>query len=207
MNKENDKRLLRQIPNALTLGRVVLTFIFLFMLLYVNRVENISLHLDIAFVLFLIAALTDIVDGKVARHFNVTSKFGRIMDPLADKLLVCGAFLCFAIIGQPKLFTLSETMLSIIHWSVFAIVTARELFVTIIRHIAESRGINFAAVASGKLKMFLQSFAIGTVMVKAAHVQGEWANYFTAAVFVAMLISTVQSGLGASKRLKPSKSE
>lgn len=201
-DKQNDKRILRLIPNALTIGRIVMTFFFLGILLYANHAQNRTLLLDIAFVLFVIAGLTDIVDGKVARHFNVTSKFGRIMDPLADKLLICGAFLCFAIVGEPKLFNLTGATLSAIHWGTFAIITAREILVTIMRHISESRGISFPAVASGKLKMFLQSFAIGTVMVKIAHVQtATWANYFTAVVFIAMIASTIISGLGATKRL------
>jgi phosphatidylglycerophosphate synthase len=55
-------------------------------------------YLDIAFILFVVAGLTDIVDGTIARKLNVASKFGRMLDPLADKVLVCGAFICFAII-------------------------------------------------------------------------------------------------------------
>ncbi len=81
------------------------------------------------------------------------------------------------------------------------ILILREVYVTILRHIAEARGINFAATASGKVKMFLQSFAIGTVMIKTAHVQtATWGYWFTAVVFALMLTVTVVSGLTATRR-------
>ena len=193
--------MLRLIPNILTLGRLVLTIVFLVMILCSPYVANKPFFLDIAFALFVVAGLTDIIDGIAARKFNVTSKFGRMMDPLVDKILVCGAFICFAIIGEPKLFNLSDATLKIILWSVAGILILREVYVTILRHIAEARGINFAATASGKVKMFLQSFAIGTVMIKTAHVQtATWGYWFTAVVFALMLTVTVVSGLTATRR-------
>ena len=171
------------------------------MLLYSPQVDDQKSFLNIAFVLFVIAGLTDIVDGKLARKFNVTSKLGRMMDPLADKVLVCGAFICFALIGQPALFGLGAAELAIIHWTVAAILIAREAYVTILRHIAEAKGINFAATSSGKLKMFLQSFAIGTVVVKMAHVKtAAWGYWFTTIVFVIMILATVISGVRATQR-------
>ena len=123
------------------------------------------------------------------------------MDPLADKILVCGTFICFAIIGEPKLFSLGPSSLSVIHWSVAGILIAREAYVTIIRHLAEARGVNFAATVSGKIKMFLQSFAIGTVVVKMAHIQtATWAYWFTIVAYAIMLTATVISGLLATRR-------
>jgi CDP-diacylglycerol--glycerol-3-phosphate 3-phosphatidyltransferase len=157
--------------------------------------------LDVAFILFVIAGLTDIVDGMVARRLNVTSKFGRMVDPLVDKVLVCGAFVCFAIIGQPKLFNWSDTTLMIIHSSVAGIIILREAYVTTLRHIAEARGVNFAATVSGKIKMFLQTFTIGTVIIKMAHVQtATWGYWFTTITFIIMLSVTVISGLRATQR-------
>ncbi|MHC4624500.1 MAG: CDP-alcohol phosphatidyltransferase family protein [Planctomycetota bacterium] len=198
--------MLRLIPNILTLGRLVLTIIFLVMVLYSpRRYAQGELPfpdwLDIAFILFVIAGLTDIIDGIVARRFNVTSKFGRMVDPLADKVLVCGAFICFALIGEPKLFGLGPGALAVIHWSVAGVLVAREVYVTVLRHIAEARGINFAATFSGKIKMFLQSFAIGTVIIKMAHVQtATWGYWFTTVVFAVTLIVTVISGVRATQR-------
>ena len=195
--------MLRFIPNILTFGRLVLTVVFLVMVLYTPPPDarNRALFLDVAFVIFVIAGLTDIVDGPIARKLNVTSKFGRMVDPLADKALVCGTFICFAIIGEPKLFNLPQDTLKIILYSVAAVIILREVYVTVLRHIAEARGINFAATVSGKIKMFLQSFAIGTVIIKMAHVQtAAWGYWFTTVTFALMLIVTVISGIRATQR-------
>jgi len=194
--------MLRYIPNILTLGRLVLTIVFLVMILlappyYADGDVPFPGFLDVAFILFVIAGLTDIADGIAARRLKVTSKFGRMVDPLADKVLVCGAFICFAIIGQPKLFDLGPGVLTAIHWSVAGILTAREVYVTVLRHIAESRGVNFAATISGKI----QSFAIGTVIIKMAHVQtAAWGYWFATVVFTLMLVVTVISGIRATQR-------
>ena len=195
--------MLKLIPNILTFGRLVLTIAFLVMLFYLPYVQNKPLFLDIAFVLFVVAGLTDIVDGTIARKLNVTTKFGRMMDPLADKVLVCGAFVCFAMVRMPAhLFGLGEPALAIIRWSVASVLILREVYVTILRHIAEARGVNFGAVASGKIKMFLQSFAIGTVLLKAAHVQtATWGYWFTTITLALMLTVTVFSGLSATRRV------
>ena len=198
--------MLKQIPNILTLGRLVLTVVVLIMILYAPKYYADGEHpfpgfLDWAFILFVISGLTDIFDGMAARRLKVTSKFGRMLDPLVDKILVCGAFICFALIGQPKLFNLGDTTLSIIQWSVAGILIAREAYVTILRHIAEARGINFAATASGKFKMFTQTFAIGTVMIKMAHVQtANWGNWFATVTFTIMVTATVFSGFRATRR-------
>ncbi len=198
--------MIKQLPNILTFSRLILTLVFLVMILYAPRYHsegNVAFpgFLDYAFIIFLISGVTDILDGMAARKLHVESKFGRMMDPLVDKVLVCGAFLCFAIIGQPKLFNLDNTTMSIIQWLVLAVLVAREAYVTILRHIAEAKGINFAATKSGKFKMFAQSFAIGTVIIKMAHVQtAAWGNWVTSLVFLIMIVSTVYSGLKATRR-------
>jgi len=192
--------MLKQIPNILTVGRFVLTVVFLVMLLYspgyyADGEVPFCGFLDIAFIIFVIAGFTDMIDGTIARRLGVASKFGRIMDPLADKVLVCGAFICFAVIGQPKLFGLSAQILTVIHWSVAGIIILREVFVTALRHIAEARGINFGAVLSGKVKVFLHYFAIGTIIIRMAHVQeAAWGYWFTSLTLVIMIIITVISG-------------
>ena len=201
---ENNKGIVRFIPNTLTVGRLVLTAIFLVMVLYAPKIgeEKPANFLLVAFILFVITGLTDIVDGKLARMYDVTSKFGRILDPLADKFLVCGAFICFAIVGQPKLdnFNIAPFTMDILRWATALIIIARELFVTVLRQTAEARGINFAATISGKIKMFLQSFGIGTVMIKWAYVSRIWGDIFTAVVFSLMVILTVISGIRSVQR-------
>ncbi len=194
--------MLKMIPNILTIGRIILTVVFLAMLLYYPGAENKTSFMDIAFVLFVITGITDLIDGPIARALNVTSKFGRILDPLADKVLVCGAFICLAIIGEPKLFNWPSGTLKIIHWSTAGIIIAREIYVTILRHIAEARGINFAATFSGKIKMFIQSIAIGVILIKIAHFPAPtWASCSTSTVLIITLAVTIVSGLRATQRM------
>jgi len=193
--------MVKLIPNILTFIRLVLSMVFLVMVTYSPRVENSSQVLDIAFVIFVVAGITDIADGIVARRFNVTSKFGRMTDPLFDKVLVGGTFVCFALIGEPKLFELPARTLAVIHWVVAGIIISRVIYVTILRHVAEARGINFAATPSGKIKMFLQCFAIGTVVIKMGHVQtAEWGYWFTSIAYAVMLVVTIVSGFLATQR-------
>jgi CDP-diacylglycerol---glycerol-3-phosphate 3-phosphatidyltransferase len=193
--------MLKSLPNILTLMRLVLTIVFLGMILYVRRAANLTTYVDLTFALFLVTSLTDVVDGHVARRFNATSKFGRMADPLADKVLVCGSFICFAIIGEPTLFSLPPASLAVIHWSVAGILIAREAYVTVLRQLAEARGINFAATRSGKFKMLSQSFAIGTILVKMAHFPAAlWSNVFVCLVFAVMIGATVVSGILATRR-------
>jgi CDP-diacylglycerol--glycerol-3-phosphate 3-phosphatidyltransferase len=193
----------KHVPNILTFLRLGLTVVFLGMILYSTRLADRSFFLDVAFVIFVVAGLTDVVDGHIARRFNASSKFGRMVDPLVDKVLVCGAFLCFAIIRVPQLFDWGPVTLAVIHWLVAGILILRETYVTVLRHLAESRGINFAAVRSGKIKMFVQTFAIGTVIVKTAHVPDAlWGQWFTIITFAAMIAITVYSGLSATRRTK-----
>ncbi len=195
----------KHVPNILTFMRLGLTFIFLGMIVYSPHVaeQSHSFLLDVAFVIFVIAGLTDAVDGHVARHFNATSKFGRMIDPLVDKVLVCGAFICFAIIGIPRLFDWGPATLAVVHWAIAGILILRETYVTVLRQLAEAKGINFAAVWSGKLKMFVQTFAIGTVIIKTAHVPDAlWGQWFTLVTYAAMVAITVYSGLSATRRTK-----
>ena len=157
--------MLKLIPNILTFGRLVLTIVFLVMLLlappyYADGEVPFPGFLDIAFIIFVTAGITDMVDGLAARRLNVASKFGRMMDPLADKVLVCGTFICFALIGQPKLFSLGPAALSVIHWLVAGILIAREAYVTIIRHLAESRGVNFAAYPDRNVGILVHHYRI-----------------------------------------------
>ena len=196
----------KSVPNILTFMRLGLTVVFLSMILYWPHVADRPSFLDVAFVLFVVAGLTDIVDGHIARRWNATSKFGRMIDPLVDKILVCGAFICFAVIGVPKLFHWGPAALSIVHWAVAGILIVREAYVTVLRHRAEARGINFAAVKLGKIKMFIQVFAIGTVLVKVAHVSAAWGDWFTMVVFALMVAVTVASGLQATRRIRTAQS-
>jgi len=124
------------IANKLTLARVVLIPIFL-VILY----QNLPFGNYIALGVFIVASLTDFVDGYIARHRNMVTDFGKFMDPLADKLLVFSAMLWFVEAGRFPA------------WAVL-IILARELAVTGLRLIAVEGGRVIAAGWSGKVKTF-----------------------------------------------------
>ncbi len=207
MTKNNDKRIMKHVPNALTVGRLILTVILLGMIIYApttGQEKPANLLLGV-FILFVVTGLTDIVDGYLARKFEVTSKFGRTVDPLADKFLVCGAFFCFAIVGQPKFsnFEFQPLTLHLIHWGTAIIIFAREIIVQTLRQIAESRGVQFGAIWSGKLKMFLQSFGIGTVIIAWAYVSRPWGDWFAIITYGLMVFMTIFSGIQSlTRRIK-----
>ncbi len=109
----------------------------------------------LALLTFSIAALTDWLDGAVARRFNITSPFGIFMDPLADKILVLSALLTFVWQNTVPV------------WMVIVILT-RESIITGLRVLAENRGVSIAAIRSGKHKMMSQTIAIiGTLVIGA----------------------------------------
>ncbi len=130
------------LPNQLTMLRVILIPIFMFYLL-----KGTSSGDMIALVIFAIASFTDFLDGYIARSRNLVTNFGKFIDPLADKLLVTAAFLCFVQLGRVQA------------WVVFIIV-AREFIVSIFRAIAAADGIVIAASIYGKLKTISQMIAV-----------------------------------------------
>jgi CDP-diacylglycerol--glycerol-3-phosphate 3-phosphatidyltransferase len=202
----NFQVMIRHLPNILTFGRLVLSVVFLVMVLFEPKLaahRDTSFYLDVAFVIFVVAALTDMVDGAIARKLNVVSKFGRMVDPLADKILICGSFVIFAVIGQPKLFDFTRVQNTVVQWGFTGIIIAREAFVTFLRHYSESKGVKFPATFSGKIKMFVQAFAVGTVIIKMAHVQTPlWGQWFTATTYLVTVVITVVSGLLSVRKAK-----
>lgn len=161
-----------RIPNLLTALRLLLTILFV-LLLSAFRVplpdEPIALHQSPALLLtaaaiFIIAALTDALDGYLARRWNAVSVLGRVMDPFADKLLTLAAFILLA---SPSFSAGSVQISGFAPWMVILIL-ARELLITSLRAVAESRGADFSATLSGKLKMIAQSVAIPLVLLAVA---------------------------------------
>lgn len=131
------------LPNKLTILRVVLIPFFLVALM----VEGIPYGKWIALGLFAAASLTDMLDGKIARKYNLITNFGKFMDPLADKLLVCSAMIALIDLGK------------IPAWVVIIII-AREFIISGFRLIASDNGIVIAAGWWGKVKTVVQMFMI-----------------------------------------------
>ncbi len=121
--------------------------------------------------LFVVAAVTDALDGMLARRWGVVSQFGRIMDPFADKVLVLGALIMM--VGPNFQASWQAGGSSVRHvagfapWMVVAML-ARELLVTSIRAVMEGQGVKFSADWSGKAKMILQSVAVPAILVAIA---------------------------------------
>ena len=136
------------LPNKLTLFRVVLIPFFVLFLLINPASQALRIIADI---IFIVASLTDMLDGKIARKYNLVTNFGKFMDPLADKLLVCSAMIC--LIATEQLYA----------WIVIIIV-AREFIISGFRLIAAENGIVIAANIFGKLKTVSQMIMIITLV-------------------------------------------
>ena len=132
------------LPNKLTVCRVVLIPFFVFFLL--NDAMNPSFKW-IALAIFIVASLTDLADGKIARKYNLVTDFGKFMDPLADKLLVCSAMIALIELGRIEA------------WIVIVII-AREFIISGFRLIAADNGRVIAASYWGKFKTTFQMFMV-----------------------------------------------
>lgn len=153
----------RQLPNALTLGRLVMAAALVALLAMAPPIKGTTgpqPALLAAALLFVLAAITDALDGYLARRWQAVSVFGRVMDPFADKLLVLGAVVMLA---TPTFEIAESGQLSMAAgftgWMA-VIILGRELLVTSIRGVFEARGIDFSASFWGKAKMVTQSVAI-----------------------------------------------
>jgi CDP-diacylglycerol--glycerol-3-phosphate 3-phosphatidyltransferase len=166
----------RNLPNVLTLARLAMTIAFVAILSIYRFPDTNSWALPTALILFIVAALTDALDGYLARRWNAVSVFGRIMDPFADKILILGAFVMLA--GPSFLssddWTYAHTS-GVLPWMV-VVILGRELLVTTIRAVMESRGINFSAARSGKLKMIAQSVGVPAILLLVIAADGIYDN-------------------------------
>jgi CDP-diacylglycerol--glycerol-3-phosphate 3-phosphatidyltransferase len=149
------------LPNAITLGRIVLAVVLVPMLL----VDSVGMRIA-AFLVFLVASLSDLVDGKLARSRNLITDFGKLADPLADKLLLVATFIPFYWLshgGEPQ--TPFPWFGAVLPWWILAIIFGRELFITVFRGYAAKRGVVLAAGKAGKLKAVVQNVAIGSIIL------------------------------------------
>ena len=180
------------VPNQLTSARLVLAvilFVFLGMGYY-----------TISLVLFIIAASTDWIDGYWARKYGQVTVLGRILDPFADKMIICGTFIFLGAVADS----------GVAAWMA-VVIMGRELLVTALRSFIEERGHDFSAQTAGKWKMLLQCLAAGASMLKLAcndstsplanllanlSVPPEWLTFATVALVWIAVALTVYSGIG-----------
>lgn len=136
------------LPNKLTILRVIMIPFFVAALLYDGGVNQNMRY--VAAALFIIASLTDMLDGKIARKYNLVTNFGKFMDPLADKLLVCSALICMIELRELPA------------WMVIIIIS-REFIISGFRLVASDNGVVIAASYWGKFKTTFQM--IGVVLL------------------------------------------
>lgn len=177
------------LANAVTLGRFVLSLVF-FVVLYKWRSPHAYLA---ALVLFVVASVTDFLDGFIARRRNEVTAFGRVADPLVDKVLVCGAMVLLCFIPAAEKLGLTA--------GVAATVVVRELLVTWLRGWVEGKGIPFGASALGKAKLVSQTVVVIAVLAALAGlgrpIPEEGVVYWGIRVSVwIMLALTILSGAG-----------
>jgi CDP-diacylglycerol--glycerol-3-phosphate 3-phosphatidyltransferase len=179
------------LPNKLTISRFILTAGFLAVVF-----SRMPYHETIALVLFSTAGLTDYFDGMIARRDKLITNFGILMDPLADKILVCSAFIAFVGLHH------------IPAWMA-VLVVARELAITGLRLLAASKTLVLAAEGYGKHKTISQIVAIISVLVLQSYKQwgpvgkifgweifGQpWVRWFTTISLWAAVLLTVVSGI------------
>ncbi len=182
------------LPNLITLSRIPLLFI-ISALLYVDWLGASTL----AFFLFVFAGVTDWIDGYIARKFNLISSFGKLMDALADKVIIVGMLITL----------LATSMLP--RWSIWFVllILCREFLVTGLRLVAAGNGVVLAAERTGKLKTIMQIVCISVILAVPAfkgdisYLTGISMDWFTdllqilgIALFVFVSIFTVYSGFG-----------
>jgi CDP-diacylglycerol--glycerol-3-phosphate 3-phosphatidyltransferase len=178
---KSGRAVLFNLPNQLTGLRFLLSFVLFYL---------ISQELWLASLLvFIFAAFTDWLDGHLARTQNMQSSLGRNLDPLVDKVLICGTFIFLIPIGT------TEGWLP--PWMV-TVVVARELLITGLRNFIEKKGVSFGADFLGKAKMILQCAALISIFINLMNL--EWINptfgfYARAALIYGMLAATLFSGL------------
>ena len=160
------------LPNKLTVLRVIMIPFFVVFMLF-----NITGAADkwIALVIFCVASLTDMLDGKIARKYNLVTNFGKFMDPLADKLLVCTAMICLVSLDQ----------LNVI---VVLIIIAREFIISGFRQVAADSGIVIAASYLGKFKTVSQ---MAMIIVLIMDLGGVMDIVGTVMMWIALILTLV----------------
>ena len=183
------KKTVFNLPNQLTFLRLILAVV-MFAFIHFE-------HYLTSMVLFIIAAGTDWLDGYFARKYSQVTTLGRILDPFADKVIVCGTFIFLA--ATPGFVSNPVWYASLRPWMVVVIV-GRELLVTALRSFLEERGADFSANMSGKLKMVFQCIAAGVALFYLATLQAKetpplWCDVALVISIWLAVISTVYSGI------------
>jgi CDP-diacylglycerol--glycerol-3-phosphate 3-phosphatidyltransferase len=177
------------LANKLTMLRIILTFVFMFFLFVHGFWAKV-----ISLIVFIFAALSDLFDGLIAHRNNMVTDFGRLMDPIADKILVLAAFAVFV-------------QMQLIDAWMFVIIVSREILITSLRLFALNKGKVLSAAKAGKHKTISQMIVIfailGFIVLKEAMLtfftwNPAWEEFFRRGIYILMLFTvglTLYSGL------------
>ena len=160
------------LPNKLTVLRVIMIPFFVLALMADGGTNPAYRYAAAA--IFIVASLTDMLDGKIARKYNLVTNFGKFMDPLADKLLVCSALICMIELGELPA------------WMVIIIIS-REFIISGFRLIASDNGVVIAASYWGKWKTTFQMIAVVLLILNVE----ELSMLTTATVWIALVLTVV----------------
>lgn len=170
------------LPNKLSILRIILVPFVLFFFLF----DGIVFGKYIALALFIIAALTDMLDGQIARKYNLVTDMGKFLDPIADKLLTsCSLFMLCASCAIPAI------------WGVvvLSIVISREFMITGLRQIAATKGVVIAADKWGKWKTVSQIIAISSLILAEAISGVKWIYHFGWVILGISVVLAIISGI------------
>jgi CDP-diacylglycerol--glycerol-3-phosphate 3-phosphatidyltransferase len=167
------------IANIITVVRILMAPLF-FVLLIADHQADGSLRVAAA-IIFVVAILTDSLDGFLARRQDLVTDFGKIVDPLADKVLTGGAFIVLSVLGE-------------LPWWVTILILVREVGITVYRFVALRTRV-IPASRGGKIKTILQAIALSLALFPLWNLLGDWMHTVNTVVMVLAFIATIASGL------------
>jgi CDP-diacylglycerol--glycerol-3-phosphate 3-phosphatidyltransferase len=169
----------RQLPNAITIARILCAPVFLWLLLADGGADG-GMRWAAA-ILFIVAIATDGVDGYIARRYKIVTDLGKLLDPIADKVLTGFAFIGLSILGE-------------LPWWVTILVLVREIGITVHRLVVASDHV-VAAAWMGKLKTIAQAVALSLALLPLSEIFGAWVVWLNIVTMSAAVILTVASGI------------
>lgn len=179
------------VANIVTVVRIFLAPVFIWLLLADNHELGVLRYLAAG--LFILAIVTDSVDGLLARRQNLVTDFGKLLDPIADKVLIGGALVALSILGE-------------VWWWVTIVILVREFGITVFR-LAVVRDRVIPASRGGKLKTIVQAIAISFYLVPVWLLLGDWMHWFNAVLLGIALALTLSTGIeyvvNAFRRSRP----
>jgi CDP-diacylglycerol--glycerol-3-phosphate 3-phosphatidyltransferase len=169
----------RQLPNAITIARILCAPVFLWLLLADGGADG-GMRWAAA-ILFIVAIATDGVDGYIARRHNIVTDLGKLLDPIADKILTGFAFIGLSILAE-------------LPWWVTVLVLVREIGITVHRLVVASDHV-VAAAWMGKLKTIAQAVALSLALLPLSEIVGGWVVWLNIITMWAAVLLTVASGI------------